>query len=93
MAEFIRDLPRFHADCKHIQTLIERLESVDKEKHRELNTLYADFLIKVEAVDRSVEDMATGFVAVGLQHGTFVEELKKVRLRLDRKIKEAEKLI
>jgi len=93
MAEFIRDLPRFHQDCKKFETIIESIAEVDAKKHQELKTLYADFLIKVEAVDRSVEDMASGFVAVGLQHGTFVEELKKVRLRLDKEFKHAEKLL
>ena len=93
MAELIRDLPRFHEDCKRYQTVIEKLSTVNESQHRKLNTIYQDFLLKVESVDRSVEDMATGFVAVGLQHGTFVEALKEVRLRLDAEIKKAEKLI
>ena len=93
MAEFIRDLPRFHEDCKKYQTVIEKLSTIDKDRHRKLNSIYQDFLLKVESVDRSVQDMATGFVAVGMQHGTFVEALKEVRLRLDAEIKKAEKLI
>lgn len=90
MAEFIRDLPRFHADCKKYQTVIEKLSAIDDKKAKELNTIYQDFLLKVESVDRSVEDMATGFVAVGMQHGTFVEALKEVRLRLDKAVTRAE---
>lgn len=93
MSELIRDLERFQKDCRKYQTVIERLEPIDKGKHRSINTLYQDFLLKVEAVDRSVEDMVNGFVAVGLQHGTYVEELKKVRVKLDSEIKQAEKLI
>lgn len=93
MAKFIRELSRFHDDCRRYQMIIEKLADVDEKKHRELNTMYQDFLLKVEAVDRSVDDMASGFVAVGLQHGTFVEELKKVRLRLDKEIKSAEKIL
>jgi len=91
MAKFIKELPRFHDDCRRYQMIIEKLADVDEKKHRELNTMYQDFLLKVEAVDRSVDDMASGFVAVGLQHGTFVEELKKIRLRLDKEIKATEK--
>jgi len=93
MAEFIRDLPRFHEDCKKYQTVIEKLSTIDEARHRKLNSIYQDFLLKVESVDRSVQDMATGFVAVGMQHGTFVEALKEVRLRLDAEIKKVEKLL
>ena len=93
MAEFIRDLPRFHEDCKRYQTVIEKLSTVNESQHRKLNSMYQDFLLKVESVDRSVEDMASGFVAVGMQHGTFVEALKEVRIRLDAEVKKAEKLI
>lgn len=93
MAKLIRDLDRFQKDCQNYQTIIEKLESVDTGKHRTLNTLYQDFLLKVEAVDASVEDMVSGFVAVGLQHGTYVEELKKVRLKLDHEITQAKKLL
>jgi hypothetical protein len=93
MAKLIRELPRFYEDCKHYQTVIERVAAIDEKKSRELNTMYQDFLLKVESVDRSVEDMVSGFVAVGLQHSTFVEELKKIRLRLDKEINLAEKTI
>lgn len=93
MAKLIRELPRFHEDCRHYQTVIERLSRIDEKKSRELNTIYQDFLLKVESVDRSVEDIVSGFVAVGLQHSTFVEELKKVRLRLDKEINLAEKML
>lgn len=93
MAELIRDLPRFHEDCKRYQTVIEKLSTVNESQHRKLNSMYQDFLLKVESVDRSVEDMASGFVAVGMQHGTFVEALKEVRLRLDAEVKKAEKLL
>lgn len=91
MAKLIRELPRFHQDCKRYQTIIESIADSNPEKHRRLNSMYHDFLIKVEAVDRSVEDIVSGFVAVGLQHGTFVEELKKVRLQLDKEINQIEK--
>jgi hypothetical protein len=93
MAKLIRELPRFYEDCRRYQTVIERLSKIDEKKSRELNTIYQDFLLKVESVDRSVEDIVSGFVAVGLQHSTFVEELKKVRLRLDKEIKLAEKML
>lgn len=93
MAKLIRELPRFHEDCRRYQAIIERLASIDEKKSRELNTIYQDFLLKVESVDRSVEDIVSGFVAVGLQHSTFVEELKKVRLRLDKEINLAEKTL
>jgi len=93
MAELIRDLERFQKDCRRYQTIIERIEPVDAARHRNLNTMYHDFLLKVEAVDKSVEDMVNGFVAVGLQHGTYVEELKKARLKLDNAAKDAEKLL
>lgn len=93
MSTLIRDLPRFHSDCKNYETTIHRIGQFDKTLHQKLNTMYADFLIKVEAVDRSVEDIVNGFVAVGLQHGTYVEELKKIRLKLDKEIVNAKKLI
>jgi hypothetical protein len=82
VALLIRDLPRFHDDCRYYQ---EKINSIsDKEQREYAEALYADFLIKVEAVDRSVEDMAGGFVAVGLQHSTFVKDLKEARLKLHR---------
>ena len=85
MSALIRDLPRFSTDCKNYENVISRVHQFDPNLHKKLNTMYADFLIKVEAVDRSVEDIVSGFVAVGLQHGTYVEELKKIRLKLDKK--------
>ena len=93
MAELIRDLPRFHNDCQQYETVINKIAKLDKERYKRLNTMYQDFLLKVESVDRSVVDMANGFVAVGLQHGTYVEELKKIRLRLDKDVNDAKKLI
>ena len=93
MAELIRNLERFQKDCRNYQTIIEKVGEYDQGRHRAINTLYQDFLLKVEAVDRSVEDMVNGFVAVGLQHGTYVEELKKVRLKLDKEIEQAKKII
>lgn len=93
MAALIRELSRFHEDCKKYESLISGLSSIDETRSKKLHTTYQDFLIKVEAVDRSVEDMAAGLVAVGLQHGTFVEELKKVRLKLDKEAKYAQKLL
>ena len=87
MAKLIRDMPRFRKDCEHYTSVINRLdEGATKQK---LQSMYTDFLLKVEAVDLSVEDMATGMVAVGMQHGTYVEELKKIRIRLDSEIKKA----
>lgn len=93
MATLIRDLPRFQKDCRYYEDVIHRISEHDKKLYTKLNSMYADFLIKVEAVDRSVEDIVSGFVAVGLQHGTYVEELKKVRLNLDKEIKNAKKLL
>jgi hypothetical protein len=93
MSTLIRDLPRFHNDCKNYEQVINRVKDVDAKVYQKLNTMYADFLIKVEAVDRSVEDIVNGFVAVGLQHGTYVEELKKIRLKFDKEISNAKKLI
>ena len=93
MATLIRNLPRFHEDCRRYEQVLEALSKVDETRYTKLKSMYQDFLFKVEAVDKSVEDMANGFVAVGLQHGTFVEELKKVRLKLDKDIKQAQKII
>jgi hypothetical protein len=85
MATFIKDLERFKKDCKYYEEVI---NSIENEKvQQSFKSMYADFLIKVEAVDRSVEDMAGGFVAVGGQHSQFVDDLKETRLRLDREIK------
>ncbi len=82
MALFIRELPEFHADLETYKNKVASIEDKDK---RELGeSLIADFLIKVEAVDRSVEDMAGGFSAVGLQHSTFTKDLKDARLKLHR---------
>lgn len=89
MATFIKDMPRFQKDCETYVSVIESLPA--GAQRQKLETLYTDFLLKVEAVDTSVNDMATGMVAVGLQHGTFVEELKKVRIEIDREIKKAKK--
>ena len=91
MATFIKDMPRFQKDCETYKSVIESLPA--GAQRQKLETLYADFLIKVEAVDNSVNDMATGMVAVGLQHGTFVEELKKVRLEIDREVKKAKNVL
>jgi hypothetical protein len=93
MATLIRDLPRFQKDCEIYEEVIRKVSDHDKKLFTKLNSMYADFLLKVESVDRSVEDMATGMVAVGLQHGTFVEELKKIRLDLDREIKKARNVL
>lgn len=82
MALFIRDLPQFHQDLAEYSNKIETIE--DEEKRALGKSLLADFLIKVEAVDRSVEDMAGGFSAVGLQHSTFTKDLKEARLKLHR---------
>lgn len=82
MALFIRELPEFHTDLETYKNKVSSIEDKDK---RELGeSLIADFLIKVEAVDRSVEDMAGGFSAVGLQHSTFTKDLKDARLKLHR---------
>jgi len=89
MAAFIKEMPRFKKDCEYYTSIIEKMPiGANKQK---LESIYTDFLLKVEAVDSSVHDMATGMVAVGLQHGTYVEELKKVRLRLDSEIKKVAK--
>ncbi len=82
MALFIRDLPQFQQDLVEYTNKIESIE--DKDKRALGESLLADFLIKVEAVDRSVEDMAGGFSAVGLQHSTFTKDLKEARLKLHR---------
>ena len=82
MALFIQDLPEFHKD---LETYKEKVASIKDKKDREYGeSLIADFVIKVEAVDRSVEDMAGGFSAVGLQHSTFTRDLKESRLKLHR---------
>ena len=82
MALFIQDLPEFHKD---LETYKEKVASIKDKKDREYGeSLIADFVIKVEAVDRSVEDMAGGFSAVGLQHSTFTRDLKEARLKLHR---------
>ncbi len=82
MALFIRELPEFHKD---LETYKNKVASIKDKNTRELGeSLIADFLIKVEAVDRSVEDMAGGFSAVGLQHSTFTRDLKEARLKLHR---------
>jgi hypothetical protein len=82
MALFIRDLPQFHQDVAEFKAKVAAIE--DKEKRQFGESLVADFLLKVEAVDRSVEDMAGGFSAVGLQHSTFTKDLKEARLKLHR---------
>lgn len=82
MALFIRDLPQFHKDLAEYSDKIEKIE--DEEQRALGKSLLADFLLKVEAVDRSVEDMAGGFSAVGLQHSTFTKDLKEARLKLHR---------
>ncbi len=82
MALFIRELPQFQQDLVEYTNKIESIE--DKDKRALGESLLADFLIKVEAVDRSVEDMAGGFSAVGLQHSTFTKDLKEARLKLHR---------
>ncbi len=82
MALFIRDLPQFQQDLVEYTNKIESIE--DKDKRALGESLLADFLLKVEAVDRSVEDMAGGFSAVGLQHSTFTKDLKEARLKLHR---------
>jgi len=82
MALFIRDLPQFHQDVAEFKAKVATIE--DKEKRQFGESLVADFLLKVEAVDRSVEDMAGGFSAVGLQHSTFTKDLKEARLKLHR---------
>jgi|LauGreDrversion4_2_1035121.scaffolds.fasta_scaffold1919847_1 hypothetical protein len=82
MALFIRELPQFHQDVAEYTNKIESIE--DKEQRALGKSLLADFLLKVEAVDRSVEDMAGGFSAVGLQHSTFTKDLKEARLKLHR---------
>ena len=82
MALFIRELPQFHQDVAEYTNKIENIEDIEQ---RALGkSLLADFLLKVEAVDRSVEDMAGGFSAVGLQHSTFTKDLKEARLKLHR---------
>jgi chaperonin cofactor prefoldin len=93
MATLIREMQRFHNDCKNYEQVLEELSKVDESRYTKLKSTYQDFLFKVEAVDKSVEDMSSGFVAVGLQHGTFVEELKKVRLKLDKEINNAKRVI
>jgi hypothetical protein len=82
MALFIRDLPQFHQDVAEFKAKVAAIE--DKEKRQLGESLVADFLLKVQAVDRSVEDMAGGFSAVGLQHSTFTKDLKEARLKLHR---------
>jgi hypothetical protein len=82
MALFIRDLPQYHQDVANFKAKIATIENKDKRQLGE--SLIADFLLKVEAVDRSVEDMAGGFSAVGLQHSTFTKDLKEARLKLHR---------
>lgn len=82
MALFIRDLPQFHQDVAEYTSKVEKIE--DEEQRALGKSLLADFLLKVEAVDRSVEDMAGGFSAVGLQHSTFTRDLKEARLKLHR---------
>lgn len=82
MALFIRELPQFQQDLVEYTNKIESIE--DKDKRALGESLLADFLLKVEAVDRSVEDMAGGFSAVGLQHSTFTKDLKEARLKLHR---------
>jgi len=82
MALFIRDLPQFQQDVVEYTRKVESIQ--DKEQRAFAQSLLADFLLKVEAVDRSVEDMAGGFSAVGLQHSTFTRDLKEARLKLHR---------
>lgn len=82
MALFIRELPQFQTDLEEYTRKVESIE--DKDKRALGQSLLADFLLKVEAVDRSVEDMAGGFSAVGLQHSTFTKDLKDARLKLHR---------
>lgn len=80
MALFIRDLPQFHQDLEEYKS---KVASIENKKDRDYGeALITDFLIKVEAVDKSVEDMASGFPAVGLQHSTFTKDLKEARLKL-----------
>lgn len=82
MALFIRELPQFQQDVVEYTRKVESIQ--DKEQRAFAQSLLADFLLKVEAVDRSVEDMAGGFSAVGLQHSTFTKDLKEARLKLHR---------
>jgi hypothetical protein len=82
MALFIRELPQFQQDVEEYTHKVDSIQ--DKEQRALGKSLLADFLLKVEAVDRSVEDMAGGFVAVGLQHSTFTKDLKEARLKLHR---------
>ena len=82
MALFIRELPQFQQDVEEYTRKVDSIQ--DKEQRALGKSLLADFLLKVEAVDRSVEDMAGGFVAVGLQHSTFTKDLKEARLKLHR---------
>ncbi len=82
MALFIRELPQFQQDVEEYTRKVDNIQ--DKEQRALGKSLLADFLLKVEAVDRSVEDMAGGFVAVGLQHSTFTKDLKEARLKLHR---------
>ncbi len=55
MALFIRELPQFQQDVEEYTRKVDSIQ--DKEQRALGKSLLADFLLKVEAVDRSVEDM------------------------------------
>jgi len=93
MTALIRDLPRFKDDCDYYESIISKLQPIDETRSKKINTMYQDFRLKVEAVDNSIEDIVSGFVAVGLQHSTYVDELKTIRLKLDKEVKLAEKIL
>lgn len=81
----IRELPQFRKDCKRFQDAVAK--AATPEIKSQLTSLYKDFLIKVSAVDRSLESVPPDFKEVAFTHKQLVDDLTHARLRIENFIK------
>jgi molecular chaperone GrpE (heat shock protein) len=85
MATRIKDLPRFHADCIDYQKRIESIK--DENIKRQAITMFETFLNTVDALDKSVDNLADAGPVFGNEHQLVRENLNRVRMDLVRWLK------
>lgn len=78
----IKDLPRFHDDCRDYE---KRIASIENQNLRDqAQVMYETFLNAVDALDTSVENLAESGPVFGNEHQLLRDNLTRVRLDLAR---------
>jgi hypothetical protein len=82
----IRELQEFRKDCKRFQEAISK--SPSNEIKTKITSLYKDFLIKAEAVDRNVQGVVLDYKESSFSLRFLVTELTQSRMRIENFINE-----